>query len=192
MGRKVTIDSATLMNKGLEVIEAHFLFDLPPSQIEVLVHPQSIVHGMVEFRDGSILAQLGPADMRVPIAHCLAWPERLRSTPVRLDFAKLSTLTFEPADLLRFPALRLARAALEAGGGAPTVLNAANEIAVDAFLHGQARFMDIPALVERTLDAAAARGLLRPLDSIADALAIDHSARSLASTLLPEIAAKAF
>jgi 1-deoxy-D-xylulose-5-phosphate reductoisomerase len=191
MGRKITIDSATLMNKGLEIIEAHFLFDLAPAQIDVLVHPQSIVHGLVEYRDGSILAQLGPPDMRVPIAHCLAWPERLQSGPARLDFAKLSALTFEQPDLVRFPALKLARAAL-GSAGAPTVLNAANEVAVEAFLQGRTGFMDIPELVERTLEAASARGLMREPADVASALAVDHIARSLAEGLLLEIAAKAF
>src|SRR3989440_6675462 len=133
MGPKVTIDSATLMNKGLEVIEAHHLFALRPEEIEVLVHPQSIVHGMVEFRDGSVLAHLGPHDMRVAIAHCLAYPDRIAGPAARLDLARAATLTFEEPDLARFPALTLARRALEAGGAAPTVLNAAHEGAVAGF-----------------------------------------------------------
>ena len=139
MGPKVTIDSATLMNKGLEVIEAYHLFALRPDEIDVLVHPQSVVHGLVEFRDGSLIAQLGSPDMRIPIAHCLAWPQRIDGPAARLDLAQLATLTFENPDLTRFPALGLARQALEAGGGAPTVLNAANEVAVAEFLAEKAR-----------------------------------------------------
>lgn len=191
MGPKVTIDSATLMNKGLEFIEAHHLFGLPPAQIDVFVHPQSIVHGIVEFRDGSMVAQLGPPDMRVPIAHCLAWPHRMDGA-ARLDFARMATLTFEAPDLERFPALRLARQSLEAGGGTPTVLNAANEVAVAEFLGGSLRFAGIPALVERTIEAASKQGLSREPNDVEDALAVDHIARSLARDLLPEIAAKAF
>jgi 1-deoxy-D-xylulose-5-phosphate reductoisomerase len=192
MGPKVTIDSATLMNKGLEVIEAHHLFGLAPSEIDVLVHPQSIVHGLVEFRDGSLIAQLGSPDMRIPIAHCLAWPKRISGPAQRLDLARHGTLAFEHPDLERFPALALARQALEAGGGAPTVLNAANEIAVAAFLAHGLKFLGIAALVEATLAAAARRGLTREPTSIDDALAVDHDSRLLAAELLPEIAAKAF
>ncbi len=191
MGPKVTIDSATLMNKGLEVIEAHHLFGLVPDEIEVLVHPQSIVHGMVEFRDGSVIAHLGAHDMRIPIAHCLAWPERIDGPAKRLDLAEIGSLTFEKPDLERFPALGLAWQALRAGSGATTVLNAANEIAVDAFATGRIAFVGIPALVEATLGAAARRGVMREPASIADALAVDHDSRSLARDLLPEIAAKA-
>jgi 1-deoxy-D-xylulose-5-phosphate reductoisomerase len=191
MGAKVTIDSATLMNKGLELIEAHHLFAMPSEQIDILVHPQSIVHGMVEFHDGSIVAQLGPPDMRVPIAHCLAWPERLGNAAARLDWTKVSNLSFEMPDLKRFPALALARAALEAGGAAPTVLNAANEIAVAEFLAGRLGFAAIPALVEATLDAAARQGLSKEPASVEDALSVDHISRSLASGLLPEIGIKA-
>ncbi len=191
MGPKVTIDSATLMNKGLELIEAHHLFALPPAQIDVLVHPQSVVHGLVEYRDGSILAQLGPTDMRVPIAHCLAWPERIDGAAVRLDLARIATLTFEEPDLARFPALGLARQALERGAGAPTALNAANEIAVEAFMGGRIGFTGIPALVEATLDATSGRGLLHEPEDLDTALAIDHIARRVARDLLPQIAAKA-
>jgi 1-deoxy-D-xylulose-5-phosphate reductoisomerase len=191
MGSKVTIDSATLMNKGLELIEAHHLFSLPSKQIDILVHPQSIVHGMVEFRDGSIVAQLGPPDMRVPIAHCLAWPQRFGSAAARLDWSKVANLTFETPDHTRFPALALARAALEAGGAAPTILNAANEIAVMEFLAGRLGFAAIPALVEATLDAAARNGLSKEPASVEDALSVDHVSRSLASGLLPGIAIKA-
>jgi 1-deoxy-D-xylulose-5-phosphate reductoisomerase len=192
MGPKVTIDSATLMNKGLEIIEAHHLFALPPDQIEVVVHPQSIIHGMVEFRDGSVIAHLGAHDMRIPIAHCLAWPERIDSAAPRLDLAQIGSLTFEKPDLDRFPALGLAWAALRTGSGATTVLNAANEVAVAEFVAGKIGFTGIPALVEATLDAAARRGVMREPGSIADALAVDHDSRCLAKDLLPEIAAKAF
>ena len=191
MGPKVTIDSATLMNKGLEVIEAHHLFALDPDEIDVLVHPQSIVHGLVEFWDGSLIAQLGSPDMRIPIAHCLAWPQRIHGPAERLDLARQGTLVFENPDLERFPALRLARQALEAGEGAPTVLNAANEVAVAAFLARGLHFLGIAALVEATLEAAAKRGLVREPATIEDALAVDYDSRSLANQLLPEIAAKA-
>jgi 1-deoxy-D-xylulose-5-phosphate reductoisomerase len=191
MGPKVTIDSATLMNKGLEVIEAYHLFSLRPDEIDVLVHPQSIVHGLVEFCDGSVVAQLGSPDMRIPIAHCLAWPRRIDGPAPRLDLAKLASLTFESPDLGRFPALGLARRALEAGGGAPTVLNAANEVAVAAFLGRNLGFLGISSLVEATLDAAVRRGLTREPASVEDALAVDHDSRLLTHELLPEIAAKA-
>jgi 1-deoxy-D-xylulose-5-phosphate reductoisomerase len=192
MGPKVTIDSATLMNKGLEVIEAYHLFALRPDEIDVLVHPQSIIHGLVEFRDGSLIAQLGSPDMRIPIAHCLAWPDdRLAGPPPRLDLARAATLTFEEPDLTRFPALRLARWALEAGGGAPTVLNAANEVAVEQFLARRLGFTGIAALVEATLEAAVDADLTREPESVDEAIAIDQNSRLLANQLLPEIAAKA-
>jgi len=191
MGPKVTIDSATLMNKGLELIEAHHLFGMESAGIDVVVHPQSVVHGMIEFRDGSVVAQLGPPDMRIPIAHCLAWPARIDGPGPRLDLARIATLSFETPDLDRFPALALARRALEAGNGAPTVLNAANEVAVAEFIAGRLPFLGIPALVEATLGAAHRDGVLREPGSAADALAIDHIARSMAQNLLPEIAAKA-
>ena len=191
MGPKVTIDSATLMNKGLEVIEAHHLFALKPDEIDVLVHAQSIVHGLVEFRDGSLIAQLGSPDMRIPIAHCLAWPERIDGPAARLDLARVSTLTFENPDLGRFPALGLARKALETGGGAPTVLNAANEVAVAEFLARRLGFLGITALVEATIEAAERRGLTREPESVEEALSVDHESRLLAVRLLPEIAAKA-
>lgn len=191
MGRKITIDSATMMNKGLELIEAHHLFGLPGSQIDVLVHPQSIIHGLVEFRDGSVIAQMGPTDMRVPIANCLAWPERIDGAAAPLDLAKVATLTFEAPDLVRFPALRLARAVLEAGNGGTTALNAANEVAVDAFLAGSLGFAGIAALVEETVAEAERRGLLREPGSVQDALSVDHISRSLAGELLPHFAARA-
>ncbi len=191
MGPKVTIDSATLMNKGLELIEAHHLFALGPDALDVVVHPQSVVHGLVEYRDGSVVAQLGSPDMRIPIAHCLAWPVRMGTPAARLDLARLATLTFEEPDPVRFPALALARRALAAGGAAPTVLNAANEIAVREFLNRRLGFSGIPILVEATLDAAERHGTVAEPQSVEDALAIDHNARRLAADLLPEIAAMA-
>ncbi|NWG25611.1 MAG: 1-deoxy-D-xylulose-5-phosphate reductoisomerase [Pseudorhodoplanes sp.] len=191
MGAKITIDSASMMNKGLEIIEAHHLFALPSEQIDVLVHPQSIVHGMVEFLDGSFVAQLGPPDMRVPIAHCLSWPDRLPDAAARLDWTKVTSLAFEQPDLDRFPALRLARQALEAGGAASTVLNAANEVAVAAFLAERLHFAGIAGLVEAAMDAAEGRGLTKEPATIDEALAIDHNSRQIASELLPGIAAKA-
>ena len=190
MGPKVTVDSASLMNKGLELIEAHHLFALKPDEIDVLVHPQSVVHGLVEFRDGSVVAQLGSPDMRIPIAHCLAWPQRIDSPAARLDLAKVGKLDFEEPDLVRFPALALAQQAMATGGAAPTVLNAADEVAVGEFIAGRIAFPAIAALVEATLAAAAKRGLLAEPASLDAALAIDHIARSLARDLLPEIAVK--
>ncbi|MGH6726352.1 MAG: 1-deoxy-D-xylulose-5-phosphate reductoisomerase [Pseudolabrys sp.] len=190
MGPKITVDSASLMNKGLELIEAHHLFAIKPDEIDVLVHPQSVVHGMVEFRDGSLVAQLGSPDMRTPIAHCLAWPRRLDGPAAPLDLAQLHELTFEAPDFARFPALALARHAMTVGGAAPTVLNAADEIAVSQFIAGRIGFPAITALVEATLDAASARGLLAEPATIDAALSVDHIARSLALALLPEIAVK--
>jgi 1-deoxy-D-xylulose-5-phosphate reductoisomerase len=159
MGAKITIDSATLMNKGLEVIEARWLFDLAPSQVQVIVHPQSIVHSMVEYIDGSVLAQLGVADMGIPILYALTYPERRPTPAPRLDLARTGALTFEEPDVERFPALRLARAALEQGGAAPVVLNAANEVAVAAFLERRIAFVEITQLIERALGAEPAAEL---------------------------------
>jgi len=156
-----------------------------------VVHPQSVIHGLVEFRDGSFIAQLGSPDMRIPIAHCLAWPTRIDGPAKRLDLAEVATLSFERPDLTRFPALALARHALEAGGGAPTVLNAANEVAVSEFLAKKLGFAGIAALVEATLARASGRGLTREPATLDDALIIDHESRSLTRELLPEIAAKA-
>ncbi len=190
MGPKITIDSATMMNKGLELIEAHHLFALKPDEIDVLVHPQSVIHGMVEFRDGSVVAQMGSPDMRTPIAHCLAWPRRIDAPAPRLDLAQVRELTFEEADTVRFPALALARQAMAAGGAAPTVLNAADEIAVAEFIAGRIGFQGIAALVEATLEAASGRGLLTEPGSLDAALGVDHIARSMALALLPEIALK--
>jgi 1-deoxy-D-xylulose-5-phosphate reductoisomerase len=191
MGPKITIDSATMMNKGLELIEAHHLFALPPEQLDVIFHPQSIVHGFVEYRDGSVIAQLGSPDMRIPIAHCLAYPERMTTPAQRLDLARISSLTFEEPDPVRFPALDIARQALAAGGAAPTVLNAANEIAVAEFVGGRLGFAGIPALVQATLDAAGRSSTMVEPQSVDQAIAIDHNARRLAADLLPEIAAMA-
>lgn len=191
MGQKITIDSASMMNKGLEVIEASYLFSLSPEEIDVLVHPQSIIHGMVEFSDRSVVAQLGAPDMRTPIAHCLGWPDRIVGPAARLDLAKIGQLTFEAPDFERFPGLRLAYEALRIGRGATTVYNAANEIAVAAFIAGKIRFGAIPRLVEGTLEAWVRSANLAPLASADDAIAIDHDARNKAVTLLPEIALKA-
>lgn len=190
MGPKNTIDSATMMNKGLELIEAQHIFGLKPHELDVLVHPQSIVHGLVEYRDGSVVAQLGSPDMRIPIAHCLAWPERIDGPAERLNLARIGNLTFEAPDTGRFPALAIARRVLEAGGATPTVFNAANEIAVASFVERRLSFAGIAALVEATIDAAERRNATNEPETIEDALAVDHIARSLTQDLLPEIAAK--
>jgi 1-deoxy-D-xylulose-5-phosphate reductoisomerase len=180
MGAKISVDSATLMNKGLELIEAHYLFGLPSERIDILIHPQSVIHSMVEFLDGSVLAQLGSPDMRIPIAYALAWPERLETPAQRLDLAKIARLDFEQPDTTRFPALRIAREALEQGGAAPVVLNAANEVAVAAFLGGAIRFTDITALVEAALERA---DFVNPR-SIGDVLEIDRAVRSRVDSVM--------
>ncbi len=177
MGAKISVDSATMMNKGLEVIEAHHLFGLTSEQIEVVVHPQSVVHGLVYYTDGSVLAQLGSPDMRTPIANTLGWPHRMPAPSPRLDLARLARLTFEAPDPARFPALRLARAAMEAGGGAPCVLNAANEVAVAAFLDRRVGFLEVVEIVERTLDLLPDRSI----DSLDDVYALDREARAAAA-----------
>lgn len=177
MGRKISVDSATMMNKGLEVIEAHWLFAAPRAQIEVVIHPQSVVHSMVEYTDGSVLAQLGHPDMRTPIAHALAWPQRLESGAAFLDFAQLRPLEFQPPELARFPCLRLAFAALATGGTAPAILNAANEIAVQAFLDQRISYPDIAALVEHVLERVPAH----EVNTLATILADDAQARAVAS-----------
>ncbi len=151
MGRKISVDSATMMNKGLEVIEACWLFNISPQRVEVVLHPQSVVHSLVEYIDGSVLAQLGNPDMRTPIAYALAWPERIRSGSGCLDLVEIARLDFEPPDLKRFPCLRLAREAMKTGGTTTAILNAANEVAVAAFLEGELNFADIPAVIEATL-----------------------------------------
>ena len=175
MGAKISIDSATMMNKGLEFIEANLLFGLPPEQIEIVVHRQSVIHSMVAYRDGSVLAQLGTPDMRVPISHALGWPARIDGPAARLDFTSLSPLTFERPDSSRFPSLRLAREALALGGFAPIVLNAANEVAVAAFLGRQIGFLDIARIVEDVLAVTA--GLAGPVESLQQVHAADREAR---------------
>ena len=182
MGAKITIDSATLMNKGLEIIEARWLFDLAPSQVQVIVHPQSIVHSMVEYIDGCVLAQLGVADMGIPILYALTYPERRPTPAARLDLTRTGSLTFEEPDTERFPALRLARAALEAGGASPVVLNAANEIAVAAFLERRIGFTEITQLIERALGAEPAG----PLASIEACVDVDARTRRRVSDWVDE------
>ncbi len=184
MGAKVTIDSATLMNKGLELIEAFHLFPVAVDQLDCVVHPQSIVHCLVSYKDGSVLAQMAPPDMRTPIAVALAWPKRMAAPTEKLDLARLGSLTFEAPDLVRFPALRVARAALERGETAPAVLNAANEVAVSAFLDRRLKFLDIAALVEDTLNTAEQKGWIRCAGCLDDILAIDAAARQLADERL--------
>ncbi|MCY7271645.1 MAG: 1-deoxy-D-xylulose-5-phosphate reductoisomerase [Sphingomonas bacterium] len=173
MGAKISIDSATMMNKGLELIEAHHLFGLSSARIDILVHPQSVIHSMVEYVDGSVIAQLGSPDMRIPIAHALAWPERITTRAETLDLIKIATLSFEPPDEQRFPSLRLARAALESGKGEAIVLNAANELAVAAFLDRRIAFGDIARIVERAIEETDAPAP----SSIAEVIDIDQSVR---------------
>ena len=180
MGRKISVDSATLMNKGLELIEACLLFGMEPARVEVVVHPQSIVHSLVEYADGSILAQLGNPDMRTPIAHALGWPERIDSGVQSLDLVAAGRLDFEAPDVERFPALRLARAAAEAGGTAPAVLNAANEVAVATFLAGDLSFQGIPRLIEGVLE----RHCNQPAADLDSVLGADRWARELAESML--------
>lgn len=181
MGAKISVDSATMFNKGLELIEAHHLFPVGLDRIRILVHPQSVIHSMVEYRDGSTLAQLGPADMRVPIASCLAWPRRMETPMPPLDLAAIGSLDFEAPDETRFPATRLARRAAEAGGAAPAVLNAANEVAVAAFLGGHIAFTDIAVSVERILTTGNQPPPPRSLDEV---LAVDAAARARAREVL--------
>lgn len=180
MGAKISVDSATMMNKGLEVIEAYHLFDIPEDRIDVLVHPQSVIHSMVSYVDGSVLAQLGTPDMRTPIAYALAWPARMESPQDRLDLAAMRQLTFEAPDPVRFPALRLAREALKNGGSAPTVLNAANEIAVEGFLSERIGFLEIAAIVEESLGVFSHC----ELSSIEDVRSCDGAAREIATEIL--------
>jgi len=179
MGAKISIDSATLMNKGLELIEASWLFDRPSAEIDVIVHPQSIIHSMVEYIDGSVLAQMGSPDMRTPIAYAMGWPKRIEAPVERLDFAKITELTFFDPDLVKFPALRLAREALEAGGQAPCVLNAANEQAVAAFLDGNIPFLGIARLVEQALETHAKAVSFTSAPACAQSvMALDRHARA--------------
>jgi 1-deoxy-D-xylulose-5-phosphate reductoisomerase len=180
MGRKISVDSATLMNKGLEVIEATLLFNLPETHVKVVVHPQSLVHSLVEYADGSLLAQLGAPDMRTPIAHALAWPERVASGVQSLDLSLVGRLDFEPPDHARFPSLGLARAAARAGGTAPAILNAANEVAVRAFLEERLNFTGICTVIDKVLQRLDAR----PVGALGDVLDADAAARRLASTLI--------
>jgi 1-deoxy-D-xylulose-5-phosphate reductoisomerase len=187
MGRKISVDSATLMNKGLEFIEACLLFGVEPHQVEVLIHRESIVHSLVEYVDGSVLAQLGAPDMRTPIAHALAWPERVTSGVQSLDLIRVGQLRFEAPDLARFPALALAQEAAKAGGSRPASLNAANEVAVSAFLEGGLNFARIPAVIESVM-ASTSAGEIRDLD---DVLAADAEARARASSLIRPRAAHA-
>lgn len=182
MGAKISVDSATMMNKGLELIEAHHLFAMPEERIDIVVHPQSVIHSMVSYVDGSVLAQLGSPDMRTPIAYALGWPKRIHAPAPRLDLAAVGQLTFEAPDPERFPALRLARAALQSGGSAPTVLNAANEVAVQAFLTRRIGFLDIARVVERTLEAIEPV----PPSSIEDVLAQDQRARVCARSIIEQ------
>lgn len=183
MGRKISVDSATLMNKGLELIEASYLFGFPSKSIDVIVHPQSTIHSLVHYVDGSVLAQLGTPDMRIPIAYALTWPDRAAVSTARLDLAALAQLTFEAPDPIRFPALRLARSALDRGAAATTALSAANEIAVEAFLEGRIRFLDISNTVEQALSQleGAEAGLLAKMPSSFDEVrAVDQAARRAA------------
>jgi 1-deoxy-D-xylulose-5-phosphate reductoisomerase len=184
MGAKISVDSATMMNKGLELIEAARLFPVPHDSIEIILHRQSVIHSMVEYVDGSTLAQLGPPDMRVPIASCLAWPDRMTTPMEPLDLVKIGRLDFEAPDVVRFPALRLAREALDAGGARPAILNAANEIAVAAFLEGRIGFLEIAAIVEDTL----ARYDPPAPGALADVLAVDGEARRVAAERVKDYA----
>ncbi|MCL6682575.1 1-deoxy-D-xylulose-5-phosphate reductoisomerase [Sphingomonas alba] len=181
MGAKISVDSATMINKGLELIEAHHLFGLAPERIDILVHPQSVIHSLVEYVDGSVIAQLGSPDMRIPIAHALAWPERMPTPAERLDLARIRSLDFEQPDEARFPALRLAREALADGTAAPIVLNAANEIAVAAFLDRRIGFTDIASTVQRALETITPQ----PPQSIADVIDIDREVREKAHEIMP-------
>ena len=184
MGAKISVDSATMMNKGLELIEAKHLFQMPQEKIDIVVHPQSVIHSLVAYIDGSVLAQLGSPDMRTPIAYTLAWPARMPSPSPRLDLAAIANLTFEAPDPVRFPALRLVREAVSAGGSAPTVLNAANEIAVHAFLAEKIGFLDIAEIVERTLAAIP----VGPIDTLDDVHNFDKQARETAARLAQDFA----
>jgi 1-deoxy-D-xylulose-5-phosphate reductoisomerase len=187
MGRKISVDSATLMNKGLEVIEATLLFDLPETKVDVVVHPQSVIHSLVEYADGSMLAQLGAPDMRTPIAQALAWPERITSGVQSLDLIAIGQLGFEPPDYIRFPCLALARAAARTGGTSPTVLNAANEVAVQAFLDGRLNFVGISTVIDKVLQRADSS----PVKALGDVLDADAAARRLAVSLI-ELSSGAF
>jgi len=184
MGKKISVDSATMMNKGLEMIEACLLFNMKPEQIQVVLHPQSVIHSMVDYVDGTVLAQMGCPDMRIPIAHALAYPERFESGASPLDIFAVKHMDFEPADLARFPCLRLAYEAITAGGTMPAVLNAANEIAVEAFLNEQIRFTDIPVVIEKTMQAIP----VQKGDSLEKILEMDSKARVIANQAIQNLA----
>ena len=184
MGRKISVDSATLMNKGLEVIEAHWLFNVPPERIEVVVHPQSVIHSLVQYVDGSVLAELGTPDMRTPIAHAMAYPERIESGVETLDLFKVASLTFERPDLDRFPCLGLAYRALTEGGSAPAILNAANEIAVAAFLSNRLPFTAIPTVISATMDGVT----VSQAEELDEVLSADGKAREFASKVCQRFA----
>ena len=187
MGAKISVDSATMMNKGFEIIEARYLFDMPDDKIDVLIHPQSIIHSMVEYCDGSILAQMGVPDMRVPIAYCLAWPNRMQSPCEKLDFAKLGQMEFNDPDLIKFPAINLVRHALAMGSGATTILNAANEIAVAAFLTEKISFLDIVTIVEDILSKSISNINNRHnLNALDDIIALDQKTRSITLELIQQ------
>lgn len=189
MGAKISVDSATMMNKGLELIEAYYLFGVEIEQLDVLVHPQSVIHSMVAYVDGSVLAQLGSPDMRTPIAHTMAWPQRMAAPSPRLDLAQVAQLTFEAPDFSRFPALRLARAALQTGGAAPTLLNAANEVGVAAFLAGEIGFLDMADVVEKTVDRSISEGSAVAPSSLEDVLELDRTGRRLATGIVSGLSA---
>ncbi|WP_321340228.1 1-deoxy-D-xylulose-5-phosphate reductoisomerase [uncultured Cohaesibacter sp.] len=184
MGNKITIDSASMMNKGLELIEAHHLYGVSADKLKVVVHPQQIIHGMVAYSDGSLLAQLGAPDMRIPVAHCLAWPERAPAKTDRISLVEIGQFTFEAPDYERFPCLRLAKEALERGDSLPNILNAANEIAVAAFLAGDIAFGGIAELVEKVMADFVRRGEVGAARDVNDVLALDHAARGVARQML--------
>ena len=183
MGPKISVDSATMMNKGLELIEAHFLFGIPENRIEILVHPQSIIHSLVEYVDGSVLAQLGTPDMKTPISYTLSWPERMNVPGSSLDLGLVSRLTFEIPDFERFPALSLAREALKTGGSAPAILNAANEEAVAAFLGNKVGFLEIPRIVSKTLEKVPATAI----GAVEDVLSVDDMTRRLTQNIIVDL-----
>ena len=180
MGKKISVDSATMMNKGLELIEAHYLFEMPHNKIEVIIHPESIIHSCVEYKDGSILSQMGTPDMRIPISFVLAYPDRISNSVEKLELAKVKKLTFLEPDLKKFPCLELAYEALKIKKSAPTILNAANEIAVDAFLSNKIKYLSIPRLVEKTLNKAS----FSNINSIKDVLEIDKNTRQMATSMV--------
>ena len=184
MGRKISIDSATMMNKGLELIEALYLFPVKAEQLDIVIHPQSIIHSLVSYVDGSVIAQLGAPDMRTPIAYSLAWPERLKTPVEQLDLAKIATLSFEKPDETRFPAIKLARQAMQAGGNTPTIMNAANEIAVESFLDGKLPFLEISSFCERVIEGIQTQMGDKSPVCVDEVLEIDHSTRIMAQSAI--------